>query len=245
MTETHVMKQTILIVEDEPSIAELIAVNLEHQGYEVIKTSQVLEASAYLKKALPHLIILDWMLPGKSGVQYAQDLRAQSETAFIPIMMLTAKSEEADKILGLDFGADDYMTKPFSVKEFLARVKALLRRQSPLTSDQEIFTVGPITLNLVSHQVSAKSKDASFNPIILGPTEFRLLHFLMSKPERVHTRSSLLDQVWGSEAFIEERTVDVHIKRLRAALTPSNCDTCIETVRGVGYRITATPQKGV
>lgn len=236
------MKHQILIVEDEPSIAELIAVNLEHHGYEVRKANQVIEAAHLIKDCVPSLIILDWMLPGKSGVQYAQELRKNPETALIPILMLTAKSEEADKVLGLDSGADDYMTKPFSVKEFLARVKALLRRYQISEDEPKKIMLGRLCMDLSSHRITALVGEQEPVSILLGPTEFRLLHFLMLKPERVHTRANLLDQVWGNESFIEDRTVDVHIKRLRAALAPAKCDIYIETVRGAGYRITETPQ---
>ena len=236
------MKHQILIVEDEPSIAELIAVNLEHHGYEVKKANQVIEAAHYIKDSIPSLIILDWMLPGQSGVQYAQELRANPETALIPILMLTAKSEEADKVLGLDSGADDYMTKPFSVKEFLARVKALLRRYQVSELEQKKLILGRLCMDLTAHKVTALIGEQEPIVLLLGPTEFRLLQFLMSKPERVHTRANLLDQVWGNETYIEDRTVDVHIKRLRAALAPAKCDIYIETVRGTGYRMTDAPQ---
>lgn len=236
------MKHQILVVEDEPSIAELIAVNLEHHGYEVKRANQVIEANHLIKDSLPSLIILDWMLPGQSGVQYAQELRSDPETALIPILMLTAKSEEADKVLGLDSGADDYMTKPFSVKEFLARVKALLRRYHVADEVQKKIILGRLCLDLDSHKVTALVGEQEPVQIILGPTEFRLLHFLMSKPERVHTRANLLDQVWGNDSYIEDRTVDVHIKRLRAALAPTKCDIYVETVRGAGYRMTDSPQ---
>ena len=234
------MTQRILIVEDEPSIAELIAVNLTHAGYEVEKVMQTDLALALMKERLPSLLILDWMLPGKSGVQFAKELRAQERTRGLPILMLTAKSEEHDKVLGLDSGADDYVTKPFSPKELVARVKALLRRQSPV-EDTGPLSIGPIKLDSSSHRVLAIWPDVDPKPIPLGPTEYRLLQFFMANPERVHSRASLLDNVWGNEVYIEERTVDVHIKRLRAALAPVDCDRFIETVRGSGYRITKTP----
>ncbi len=234
------MIQRILVVEDEPSIAELIAVNLAHAGYEVEKAMQTDVAQSMMKEYLPSLIILDWMLPGKSGVQFAKELRSNDRTRGLPILMLTAKSEEADKVMGLDSGADDYVTKPFSPKELIARVKALLRRQIPI-EDTGPLIVGPLKLDPSSHRVLAIWPNSDPRPISLGPTEYRLLQFFMANPERVHSRTNLLDNVWGNEVYIEERTVDVHIKRLRAALAPANCERYIETVRGSGYRITKTP----
>ena len=234
------MIQRILVVEDEPSIAELIAINLSHAGYEVEKAMQTDVAQSMMKEQLPSLIILDWMLPGKSGVQFAKELRSNDRTRGLPILMLTAKSEEADKVMGLDSGADDYVTKPFSPKELIARVRALLRRQIPI-EDTGPLTVGPLKLDPSSHRVLAIWPNSDPRPISLGPTEYRLLQFFMANPERVHSRTNLLDKVWGNEVYIEERTVDVHIKRLRAALSPVDCDRYIETVRGSGYRITKTP----
>ena len=234
------MTHRILIVEDEPSIAELIAINLSHAGFEVQKALQTDVAANMMRDELPNLLILDWMLPGKSGVQFARELRANERTRSLPILMLTAKSEENDKVLGLDSGADDYVTKPFSPKELVARVKALLRRQIPLEGDGPL-AVGPLRLDPVSHRVSAVWPNSDPQTLSLGPTEFRLLQFMMANPERVHSREGLLDKVWGNEVYIEERTVDVHIKRLRAALSPADCDRFVETVRGSGYRITKTP----
>ncbi len=236
------MTHRILVVEDEPSIAELIAINLTHAGYEVEKAMQTDLALGLMKERLPSLIILDWMLPGKSGVQFAKELRANDRTRGLPILMLTAKSEEADKVLGLDSGADDYVTKPFSPKELVARVRALLRRQTPI-EDTGPLTVGPLKLDPSSHRVLAVWPNSDPKPISLGPTEYRLLQYFMANPERVHSRTSLLDNVWGNEVYIEERTVDVHIKRLRAALSPMDCDRFIETVRGSGYRITKMPSE--
>jgi two-component system phosphate regulon response regulator PhoB len=234
------MTHRILIVEDEPSIAELIAINLSHAGYEVEKALQADVALNMMRDQLPNLVILDWMLPGKSGVQFAKELRANERTKALPILMLTAKSEESDKVLGLDSGADDYVTKPFSPKELIARVRAILRRQTPI-EDTGPLKVGPLKLDPASHRVLAAWPDVEPKPIALGPTEFRLLQYFMANPERVHSRTSLLDKVWGNEVYIEERTVDVHIKRLRAALAPFSCDRFIETVRGSGYRITKIP----
>lgn len=232
--------QHILVVEDEPSIAELIAVNLTHAGYVVTRAMQSDEALSMLATQTPDLILLDWMLPGKSGVQFAKELRTAEKYSDIPILMLTAKGEEADKVTGLDAGADDYVTKPFSPKELIARVKALLRRYSA-TLVEETLALGPMSLDVVTHRIAIHWPNQEIANVSLGPTEFRLLNFLMANPERVHSRANLLDHVWGNEAYIEERTVDVHVKRLRAALAPFDCDRFIETVRGSGYRITKTP----
>jgi two-component system phosphate regulon response regulator PhoB len=233
------MASSILIVEDEPSIAELIAVNLSHAGFLPVRAFQTEQASQLMKEVLPDLVILDWMLPGKSGVQFAKELRANERTKDIPIILLTARSEEMDKIAGLEAGADDYVTKPFSPKELVARVRAVLRRRSPQLAD-EVVQINNLRLDPVSHRVLATNGVDEIS-LDLGPTEFRLLHFFMTHPERVHSRGQLLDKVWGDHVFVEERTVDVHIKRLRAALVPSNCQNMIETVRGSGYRLTKTP----
>ena len=233
------MASSILIVEDEPSIAELIAVNLSHAGFLPVRAFQTEQASQLIKEALPDLIILDWMLPGQSGVQFAKQLRSHERTKDIPIILLTARSDEMDKITGLEAGADDYVTKPFSPKELVARVRAVLRRRSPQLTD-DLVQINQLKLDPVSHRVMA-SQDGVEVSIDLGPTEFKLLHFLMTHPERVHSRGQLLDKVWGDHVFVEERTVDVHIKRLRAALAPTNCQSFIETVRGSGYRLTKSP----
>jgi two-component system phosphate regulon response regulator PhoB len=192
-----------------------------------------------MKEVLPDLVVLDWMLPGKSGVQFAKELRSNERTKDIPIILLTARSEEMDKIAGLEAGADDYLTKPFSPKELVARIRAVLRRRSPQLAD-EVVQIKNLRLDPVSHRVLATNGVDEVS-LDLGPTEFRLLHFFMTHPERVHSRGQLLDKVWGDHVFVEERTVDVHIKRLRAALAPSNCQNLIETVRGSGYRLTKTP----
>jgi two-component system phosphate regulon response regulator PhoB len=233
------MASSILIVEDEPSIAELIAVNLSHAGFLPVRAFQTEQASQLMKEVLPDLVILDWMLPGKSGVQFAKELRSNERTKDIPIILLTARSEEMDKIAGLEAGADDYVTKPFSPKELVARVRAVLRRRSPQLAD-EVVQINNLRLDPVSHRVLATNGIDEVS-LDLGPTEFRLLHFFMTHPERVHSRGQLLDKVWGDHVFVEERTVDVHIKRLRAALAPSHCQNLIETVRGSGYRLTKTP----
>jgi len=235
------MPQHILVVEDEPSIAELISINLTHAGYAVSRALQADEALLLLRNAKPDLVILDWMMPGKSGVQFARELKSSPATQAIPILMLTAKGEEADKVLGLDAGADDYVTKPFSPKELVARVKALLRRHVFEVVEEKALVLGPMQLDPVAHRLTIRVSDNTSKALALGPTEFRLMQFLMANPERVHSRTHLLDNVWGNEVYIEERTVDVHIKRLRAALAPFACDHFVETVRGSGYRITKNP----
>jgi two-component system phosphate regulon response regulator PhoB len=233
------MSSSILIVEDEPSIAELIAVNLNHAGFLPVRAFQTEQASQLMKEVLPDLIILDWMLPGQSGIQFAKELRSNERTKDIPIILLTARSDEMDKITGLEAGADDYVTKPFSPKELVARVRAVLRRRSPQLAD-DLVQINQLKLDPSSRRVMA-TQDGNEVSIDLGPTEFKLLHFLMTHPERVHSRGQLLDKVWGDHVFVEERTVDVHIKRLRAALAPANCQSFIETVRGSGYRLTKNP----
>jgi two-component system phosphate regulon response regulator PhoB len=235
------MSQLILIVEDEPSIAELISINLTHAGFSVLRALQADEALQLLRNTKPDLVILDWMMPGKSGVQFARELRSNPSTQAIPILMLTAKGEEADKVLGLDAGADDYVTKPFSPKELVARVKALLRRHVFEVVEEKALALGPIQLDPAAHRLTIRISDNTSKALALGPTEFRLMQFLMANPERVHSRTHLLDNVWGNEVYLEERTVDVHIKRLRAALAPFACDHYVETVRGSGYRITKSP----
>ncbi|MBK1781916.1 phosphate regulon transcriptional regulator PhoB [Advenella sp. WQ 585] len=226
------MASTILVVEDEPAIQELISVNLSFAGHKVLRALDAEQAKILINAELPDLILLDWMLPGASGLSMARSLRADDRTKDIPIIMLTAKSAEEDKVEGLESGADDYITKPFSPKELMARIKAVLRRRAPQLTDDEIEIAG-LKLDPVSHRITGNG-----NNLPLGPTEFRLLHFFMTHPERVFTRSQLLDQVWGDHVFLEERTVDVHIRRLRKALEPSGHHGLIETVRGSGYRFT-------
>jgi len=226
----------ILVVEDEAAIAELVAINLRHAGYEVSLTVDALSAQQSVDRALPDLVLLDWMLPGQSGLALARAWRAQPRTRPLPIIMLTARAAEADKLAGLDGGADDYLTKPFSPKELLARIRAVLRRRAPQALDEAVEVAG-LMLDPATRRVTRNINGAA-QEIKLGPTEFRLLHFLMTHPERVHSRSQLLDRVWGDHVFIEERTVDVHIKRLRDALTPVHAADLIETVRGAGYRMT-------
>ncbi len=220
----------ILLVEDEPAIQELLAFNVAQCGYRAIQALDAEAALGHINRALPDLILLDWMLPGTSGVELARRLRSDSRTRDIPIIMLTARSDERDKVLGLESGADDYITKPFSPRELMARIRAVLRRRTPQMSD-EMVRAGGLELSPTTHRVSAQGKN-----IDLGPTEFRLLHFFMTHAERVYSRTQLLDQVWGDHVFVEERTVDVHIRRLRQALEPSGLDALVQTVRGSGYR---------
>jgi two-component system phosphate regulon response regulator PhoB len=225
----------VLVVEDEPAIAELVALNLRHSGYEVGVASTADEAQAAVDRVLPDLVLLDWMLPGQSGMLLAQRWRAQPRTRALPIIFLTARNQEADKVQGLDAGADDYLTKPFSPKELLARIRSVLRRRAPEALDAAVEVAG-LRLDPATRRVSRLVGDAP-QEVRLGPTEFRLLHYLLAHPERVHSRAQLLDRVWGDHVFIEERTVDVHVKRLREALQPVDAAGLIETVRGAGYRL--------
>jgi two-component system phosphate regulon response regulator PhoB len=224
------MVANILLVEDEPAIQELLAFNVTQCGYRAIQASDADSAMALINRALPDLILLDWMLPGITGIELARRLRADQRTQNVPIIMLTARTDERDKVLGLESGADDYITKPFSPRELMARIRAVLRRRTPQMTD-EVVCVEGLELSPVTHRVNAKGEH-----IDLGPTEFRLLHFFMTHVERVYSRAQLLDQVWGDHVFVEERTVDVHIRRLRQALEPSGLDTLVQTVRGSGYR---------
>ena len=224
------MSATILLVEDEPGIQELVKFNLQQAGHAVIGALNAEQALSTIRETLPDLILLDWMLPGMSGIELAKRIRADSRTSSVPIIMLTARGEEQDKIAGLDTGADDYVTKPFSPRELIARIKALLRRRAPQMTEDAVET-GGLRLDPMSHRVTGNDQ-----PLQLGPTEFRLLHYLMTHPERVYSRAQLLDQVWGDHVFVEERTVDVHIRRLRRALEPTRHDYLIQTVRGAGYR---------
>jgi two-component system, OmpR family, phosphate regulon response regulator PhoB len=223
----------ILVVEDESSIAELIAVNLRHNGFRPRWAMDSVSAQREIDAAVPDLILLDWMLPGESGLVLAKRWRGDARTKDVPIIMLTARGDEADRVAGLDAGADDYIAKPFSTKELLARVRAVLRRRAPEEVGVQIDIAG-LTLDPATHRVAFEGA-----PLKLGPTEFKLLHYLMGHAERVHSRAQLLDNVWGDHVYIEERTVDVHVKRLREALAQAG--TMIETVRGAGYRLTAKP----
>jgi two-component system phosphate regulon response regulator PhoB len=221
----------VLIVEDEPAIAELISVNLRHSGFRPVWAMDGITAQAEINAVLPDVILLDWMLPGESGLLLAKRWRAHPRSKAVPIIMLTARSEEFDRVAGLEAGADDYIAKPFSTKELIARIRAVLRRRSP-EQDVAVVTLGQLGIDPATYRVTFDNQ-----PIKLGPTEFKLLHYLMTHAERVHSRSQLLDKVWGDHVFIEERTVDVHVKRLREALGEPAA-AMLETVRGAGYRIT-------
>jgi two-component system phosphate regulon response regulator PhoB len=224
---------SILVVEDEPAILELLRVNLADAGYAVRAAEDAEAAREALKQELPDLLLLDWMLPGQSGLALAKQLRGEPRTRELPIIMVTARTEEADRVAGLEAWVDDYVTKPFSPRELKARIKSVLRRRAPEAA-QEPLQAGDLRLDPVTHRVSFVDQE-----VTLGPTEFRLLRFFLARPERVHSRSQLLDQVWGDHVYIEERTIDVHIRRLRLALAPFGADWMIETVRGTGYRLTA------
>jgi two-component system phosphate regulon response regulator PhoB len=223
----------VLVVEDESAIAELIAVNLRHNGFAPTWAMDGAAAQRELDAALPDVILLDWMLPGESGLSLARRWRADPRTKNVPILMLTARGDEADRVAGLDAGADDYIAKPFSTKELLARIRAVLRRRAPEPVDAAL-SVGELVLDAATHRVTWRGQ-----PVRLGPTEFKLLQHFMKHPERVHSRGQLLDRVWGDHVYIEERTVDVHVKRLRESLGEGGA--LVETVRGAGYRLTAQP----
>jgi two-component system, OmpR family, phosphate regulon response regulator PhoB len=225
----------ILVVEDESAIAELIAINLRHAGHELTVAADAQQAQFEVDAVLPDLVVLDWMLPGQSGLALARHWRSAARTRSMPIIMLTARSEEADKIAGLDAGADDYLAKPFSTNELMARIRAVLRRKAPESLDTAV-EVGELRLDPATRRVTRRVGEVS-HELRIGPTEFRLLHFMMTHPERVHSRAQLLDRVWGDHVFIEERTVDVHVKRLRDALATVACAHLVETVRGAGYRM--------
>ncbi len=224
----------VLIVEDEPAIAELIAVNLRHNGFTPTWAIDSVSAQRELDAVLPDVILLDWMLPGESGLSLARRWRGDARTKGVPIIMLTARGDEADRVSGLDAGADDYIAKPFSTKELLARIRAVLRRRAPEQAGGMV-AIGDLSLDSSTYRVMFNQQTLK-----LGPTEFKLLHYLMNHAERVHSRSQLLDKVWGDHVFIEERTVDVHVKRLRESL--GSAGAMIETVRGAGYRVTARPE---
>jgi len=221
----------ILIVEDERAIREMVGLALEQAGYECVEASNAHEAQEKIRAEKPDLVLLDWMLPGVSGVDYARRLRRDKETNQLPIIMLTARTEEPDMIKGLESGADDYITKPFSTRELIARIRALLRRAVPPGEASAVLEADGLRLDAVAHRVSARGKILD-----MGPMEFRLLRFFMERPERVFSRAQLLNSVWGENVYVEERTVDVHIRRLRKALEPTAHDRLIQTVRGTGYR---------
>lgn len=222
---------SVLIVEDEPAIAELIAINFGHNGFQTVSAPDGSSAQREIDAVLPDVILLDWMLPGESGLSLLKSWRANPRTVKVPIIMLTARGAEMDRVAGLDYGADDYIAKPFSPRELLARVRAVLRRRAPEQTN-ELITVGELSLDASTRRVAFGDQELK-----LGPAEFKLLNYLMNHPERVHSRAQLLDKVWGDHVFIEERTVDVHIKRLRESLG-AKAGQMIDTVRGAGYRLT-------
>jgi two-component system phosphate regulon response regulator PhoB len=226
------MAANILIVEDESSILELIALNLHQAGFNPIRAISAEYANNIVKETIPDLIVLDWMLPGMNGVEFAKRLRANSATKLIPIIMLTAKSDEDNKIEGLNVG-DDYLTKPFSPRELVARIKALIRRRSPELVNDPIIIEG-LVLDPSSHKVQINNRSIS-----IGPTEFKILHLFMKNIDRVYSRNQILDKIWGNKSEIDDRTVDVHIKRLRESLKQSGYNKLIQTVRGAGYRFSS------
>ena len=227
------MAATVLVVEDEPAIQELISYSLLQAGHQPMRAGTAEDALDLMRHALPDLVLVDWMLPGLSGIELARRIKSDKRTKAVPIIMLTARAAEEDKLTGLETGADDYITKPFSPRELIARVKAVLRRRAPQMTD-DIVEIEGLRLDPATHRITGDGE-----PLNLGPTEFRLLHFLMTHTERVHSRTQLLDQVWGDHVFVEERTVDVHIRRLRKALEETGHDRLIQTVRGSGYRLSA------
>lgn len=222
----------ILVVEDERAIREMIGFALRRDGYEFSEAGSVAQAEEMISERLPDLVLVDWMLPGVSGVDFVKHLRDDERITNIPIIMLTARTEEEDRIQGLDAGADDYICKPFSPRELMARIRAALRRSVGVES--EVLVVGDLKMDVESHRVQCKS-----DVIDMGPTEYKLLKFLMKHSDRVYSRAQLLDHIWGHNAYVEERTIDVHVLRLRKALTPSGCDNMLQTVRGAGYRFSA------
>ena len=229
------MGKRILLVEDEAAIREMVQHALSRVGFETRAVADAVNADRAIEQSRPDLILLDWMLPGVSGLEFARRLRRNDATRSIPLIMLTAKGEEVDRLSGFEAGADDYVVKPFSVKELVARICAVLKRTTPVGDDDPIEVDG-LRLDPASHRVTGRGET-----IRVGPTEFRMLHFFMSHPERVFTRSQLLDRVWGRDVYIEERTVDVHIRRLRKALAGHGFDRFVQTVHGTGYRFSRHP----
>jgi two-component system, OmpR family, phosphate regulon response regulator PhoB len=227
------MARKILVVEDEAPIRDMLCFVLEQNGYQAVTADDHDSAIRALIEPYPDLVLLDWMIPGGSGIQLAKKMKQHEITRHIPIIMITARGEEEDKVRGLEVGADDYVTKPFSPKELMARIKAVIRRVAP-TSLDDVIEVQGLKLDPISHRVTVKEQ-----PLEMGPTEFRLLHFFMTHPERVYSREQLLDQVWGTNVYVEDRTVDVHIRRLRQAISMAGHDKLVQTVRGSGYRFSA------
>jgi two-component system, OmpR family, phosphate regulon response regulator PhoB len=228
---------SILIIEDEPAIQELVAYTCSSQGYAVRRADSVRAGREAIDRELPDLVLLDWMLPDKSGIELLRDLRSQERTRVVPVIMLTAKGNEADKVVGLDTGADDYVVKPFSPRELVARIRAVFRRRAPEHSG-ETLSYGPLTLDPEQHEIQVDGK-----PVRIGLAEFKLLRFLISHPDRVFSRTQLLDSVWGDHVFIEERTIDVHVLRLRKALAPLGAQNLIQTARGLGYQLSTRSEQ--
>ncbi|EGV35695.1 phosphate regulon transcriptional regulator PhoB [Neisseria weaveri] len=224
-----------LVIEDESAIARLIQITLEQAGMEVDCTDSVENAKPLLNRQLPDIVLIDWMLPGQSGIQFTKQLRSDSRTQDLPIILLTARCEESDKEQGLNLGADDYVTKPFSPRELVARINALLRRRAPQKTAQQVSIQG-LTIDPAQQRVTGNGQNIAF-----GPTEFKLLHFFMTHTDRIYSRRQLLDQIWGDHIFVEERTVDVHIRRLRRGLETVGLEHLIQTIRGSGYRFSANP----
>jgi two-component system phosphate regulon response regulator PhoB len=230
-------KHKILIVDDEPAIREMVSVALEMADFDVLEAENAQGAHGIIVDERPDLVLLDWMLPSVSGIELARRLKREETTAEIPVIMLTAKGDEDNKIQGLEVGADDYITKPFSTRELIARIKAVLRRTSAQMAEKAIEVEG-LVLDPVSHRITADG-----DPVDMGPTEYRLLEFFMGHQERAYSRTQLLDQVWGANVYVEDRTIDVHIRRLRKALAPWDYDRFIQTVRGTGYRFSTKGAK--
>ena len=229
------MDNTILVVEDDPELQEILTLNLQNAGYRVMRASSIRQAEALVNTNLPQMILLDWMLPDTPGLSFARRLRSESRTLGVPIIMLTGRDCESDKITGLEAGVDDYLIKPFSPRELLARIKAVMRRCAPQHADMVVEIAG-LRLDPASRRISGAGKD-----IELGALEFRMLRFFMTHPGRVYSRAQLLDEVWGNNVYVEERTVDVHIRRLRKTLEAWGLDALVQTVRGTGYRFSTNP----
>ena len=229
------MSTNILIVEDEPAIQELVAYTCSSNGYAVRRAESVNAAREAIGRELPDLVLLDWMLPDRPGIELLKDLRAEDRTRSVPVIMLTAKGSEADRVVGLDTGADDYVVKPFSPRELVSRIRAVFRRRAPQHSGESV-SYGPLAIDPARHEVLVDSK-----PVSMGLAEFKLLSFLVHHPDRVYSRAQLLDNIWGDHVFIEERTVDVHVLRLRKALAPADAQHLLQTVRGLGYRLSTRP----
>ena len=233
------MQKRILIVDDEPAIGDMVAFALRKAGFEPLRAADGRDAQAVIAERVPDLILLDWMLPGSSGLELARRWRRDPLTRDVPIIMLTARGEENDRVGGLEAGVDDYVVKPFSARELLARIRAVMRRAREDDEDGSI-SAGPLRVDGAAHRVFA-SRNGKESELSLGPTEYRLLHFFMTHPDRVYSRSQVLDQVWGGGVYVEERTVDVHIRRLRKALEPAGAEAMVQTVRGAGYCFSADP----